>query len=35
MDLVEVDPTRDVADTTIFATAMCMLAFASGMLARK
>jgi formiminoglutamase len=35
MDLVEVDPTRDVADTTIFATAMCLLAFASGMSVRK
>ncbi len=35
MDLVEVDPTRDVADATILATAMCLLAFASGMLARK
>jgi formiminoglutamase len=35
MDLVEVDPTRDVADTTVFATAMCLLAFASGMLARS
>jgi len=34
MDLVEVDPTRDVADTTVFTTAMCLLAFASGMLAR-
>lgn len=35
MDLVEVDPTRDAADTTIFATAMCLLAFASGMLTRR
>jgi formiminoglutamase len=35
MDLVEVDPTRDVADSTVFATAMCLLAFASGLLARQ
>jgi formiminoglutamase len=33
-DLVEVDPTRDIADATILATAMCLLAFASGLLAR-
>jgi formiminoglutamase len=35
LDLVEVDPTRDVADVTVFATAACLLSFASGLLARS
>jgi formiminoglutamase len=34
VDLVEVDPTQDVADATVLATASCLLAFASGVLAR-
>jgi formiminoglutamase len=34
MDLVEVDPTRDVAEVTVMAAAACLLAFASGVLAR-
>jgi len=34
IDLVEVDPTQDVADSTVMATASCMLSFASGLLAR-
>jgi len=32
IDLVEVDPTRDVAETTVMTTASCLLAFASGLL---
>jgi formiminoglutamase len=35
IDLVEVDPTRDVADATVMATASCLLSFASGLLARS
>lgn len=34
MDLVEVDPTADVADVTALATAAAMLAFAAGLAAR-
>jgi arginase family enzyme len=34
IDLVEVDPERDVADATVLATASFLLAFASG-LARR
>jgi formiminoglutamase len=32
LDLVEIDPTRDIADTTILAAAACLLSFASGVL---
>jgi formiminoglutamase len=35
MDLVEIDPDKDVADTTVFMAASCLLSFASGVLARK
>jgi formiminoglutamase len=35
MDLVEVDPTQDVADATVMITAECLLSFASGLLSRK
>ncbi|HEY8461680.1 MAG TPA: agmatinase family protein [Blastocatellia bacterium] len=35
VDLVEVDPTRDVADATVMAAASCLLSFASGLLARN
>ncbi|MFN0084082.1 MAG: agmatinase family protein [Blastocatellia bacterium] len=34
VDLVEVDPTRDIADATVLSTAACLLAFASGLVAR-
>jgi arginase family enzyme len=34
MDLVEIDPTKDVADVTVFAAAVCLLSFASGLLGR-
>jgi formiminoglutamase len=34
MDLVEFDPTNDIADTTALAAASCLLEFASGLLAR-
>ncbi len=34
VDLVEVDPTQDVADATVMTTAACLLAFASGVVAR-
>ncbi len=34
MDLVEVDPTLDVADATVMTTAACLLSFASGLLCR-
>jgi formiminoglutamase len=34
MDIVEVDPTRDIADTTVLAAASFLLAFASGLAAR-
>ncbi len=30
VDFVEVDPSKDVADTTVMATASCLLAFAAG-----
>ena len=35
IDLVEVDPTLDVADVTVMATASCLLSFASGLLTRN
>ncbi len=35
VDLVEVDPTRDVADVTALAAAACLLAFASGLALRR
>lgn len=34
MDLVEIDPTKDVADATVFAAGLCLLSFASGLLGR-
>jgi formiminoglutamase len=34
MDLVEIDPAKDVADATVFAAGLCLLSFASGLLAR-
>ncbi len=34
VDLVEVDPTQDVAGATVMTTASCLLSFASGLLAR-
>ena len=34
-DLVEVDPERDVAHVTVYATCMCLLGFASGVARRK
>jgi formiminoglutamase len=34
-DLVEVDPERDVASVTVYATCMCLLGFASGVARRK
>jgi formiminoglutamase len=34
MDLVELDPTRDVADATVMVAAACLLSFASGFLDR-
>lgn len=35
IDLVEVDPTQDIADATVMATASCLLSFASGLLVRN
>jgi arginase family enzyme len=35
LDLVEVDPTRDIADITVLAAAACLLSFASGLLGRR
>jgi formiminoglutamase len=35
MDLVEMDPERDVADTTALAAAACLLEFASGLVSRR
>jgi formiminoglutamase len=35
VDLVEVDPEKDIAGATVMATASCLLAFASGMLTRS
>jgi formiminoglutamase len=34
IDLVEVDPTRDIADSTMLATGSCLLSFASGLVTR-
>lgn len=34
LDLVEVDPMKDVADVTVLTAAACLLSFASGVLAR-
>lgn len=34
IDLVEVDPTQDVADATVLATGACMLSFAAGVIKR-
>jgi len=34
MDLVEIDPTKDVAEATAFAAGLCLLSFASGLLGR-
>ncbi len=34
MDLVEIDPTQDIADATTMAAAACLLSFASGLLQR-
>ena len=34
LDLVEIDPERDVADGTIFAAGLCLLSCASGLLGR-
>jgi arginase family enzyme len=34
VDLVEIDPTKDVADATVFAAGLCLLSFASGLLGR-
>jgi arginase family enzyme len=34
MDLVEVDPTKDIADTTTLAAASFLLAFAAGVAMR-
>ncbi len=35
MDLVEIDPTRDINDVTSMAAAACLLSFASGVLSRR
>lgn len=35
MDIVEVDPEQDVADTTVQCAAACILSFASGLLERR
>jgi formiminoglutamase len=34
VDLVEIDPTKDVADATVFAAGLALLSFASGLLGR-
>jgi len=34
LDLVEIDPTTDIADATVFAAGLALLSFASGLLAR-
>jgi formiminoglutamase len=34
MDLVEIDPTQDIADATLMTAAACLLSFASGLLRR-
>ncbi|MCC6858281.1 MAG: arginase family protein [Bryobacterales bacterium] len=35
LDLVEIDPQRDLAETTVLAAAACLLSFASGVAGRK
>jgi arginase family enzyme len=35
MDLVEMDPTHDIADATALTAAACLLEFASGVLSRR
>lgn len=35
MDLVEIDPSNDIADATVMAAAACLLSFASGLLMRR
>ncbi len=35
IDIVEVDPSQDVADATILAAAQCLLSFASGLVQRR
>jgi formiminoglutamase len=34
LDLVEIDPTKDIADVTVFTAGLCLLSFASGLLGR-
>ena len=34
MDIVEVDPTQDVADVTVLTAASCLLSFSAGLVAR-
>ena len=34
MDIVEIDPTKDVAEATVLAAGLCLLSFASGLLGR-
>jgi arginase family enzyme len=34
MDLVEIDPDRDVSQSTVLAAAACLLEFASGLVTR-
>jgi formiminoglutamase len=34
LDLVEIDPTKDIAETTVFSAGLCLLSFASGLLGR-
>jgi formiminoglutamase len=34
LDLVEIDPTQDIADVTVFAAGLALLSFASGLLGR-
>jgi arginase family enzyme len=34
MDLVEIDPAKDLSDSTAYAAGLCLLSFASGMLGR-
>lgn len=34
IDLVEVDPSQDIADVTVFATGACLLSFAAGLVQR-
>ena len=34
LDLVEIDPTRDIADATVMAAAACLLEFSAGVLNR-